>query len=437
MKKLFYSFNELLASFWFIPVLIILASVLIAMGTVYLDGILSIEPTGISRFFFVHSADSARTILSTISGAMIGVAGTVFSVTLVALTLASSQFGSRLIRNFMYVRLNQIVLGSYVSTYLYCLIVMNTINGSEDQGFIPTLSIFLAIVAAIVNILLLIVFIHRIAISIQADKVIFDISEMLTEHVTRLYPKKMQKSDYEANGNDVEKQIKKYSHQTVVHAPKNGYLQYVDKDSLVGLMSKADCLLELKSRPGDHLIEDYAMGMLYHQEKDIKNLLEKIQNQFIIGKTRTSQQDLEFSIHQMVEIAARALSPGINDPFTAMSCIDNLTSILSYLSQVDFGNKYQADEENKLRLISDMANFEGLLNASFNQIRQYSGGSPAVIIRLMEGLITIHHFAQKVSYKKAVIKHAVMVLNAGRSNIAEAHDLKDLEDRAEQIIPAG
>ena len=149
MKKLFYSFNELLASFWFIPVLIILASVLIAMGTVYLDGILSFEPTGISRFFFVHSADSARTILSTISGAMIGVAGTVFSVTLVALTLASSQFGSRLIRNFMYVRLNQIVLGSYVSTYLYCLIVMNTINGSEDQGFIPTLSIFLAIVAAI------------------------------------------------------------------------------------------------------------------------------------------------------------------------------------------------------------------------------------------------------------------------------------------------
>ena len=94
-------------------------------------------------------------------------------------------------------------------------------------------------------------------------------------------------------------------------------------------------------------------------------------------------------------------------------------------------------EKNKLCLISDVVNFEGLLNASFNQIRQYSGGSPAVIIRLMEGLITIHHFAQKVSYKKAVIKHAVMVLNAGRSNIAEAHDLKDLEDRAEQIIPAG
>ncbi|MCF8399055.1 MAG: DUF2254 domain-containing protein, partial [Bacteroidales bacterium] len=121
MKKLLFFWNKLQATFWFVPVLIILFSILLAIGFVYLDQNIAFSQGGLERFFFVHSVDSARSILSTISGAMIGVAGTVFSVTLVALTLASSQLGPRLIKNFMYVRLNQIVLGSYVSTYLYCL----------------------------------------------------------------------------------------------------------------------------------------------------------------------------------------------------------------------------------------------------------------------------------------------------------------------------
>jgi len=112
MKKLIFFWNELKTTFWFVPVLIILFSIVLSIGLVYLDSQISYAKDGWMRFFLVSSSDSARSILSTISGAMIGVAGTVFSVTLVAFTLASSQFGPRLIKNFMYVRLNQIVLGS-------------------------------------------------------------------------------------------------------------------------------------------------------------------------------------------------------------------------------------------------------------------------------------------------------------------------------------
>ena len=199
MKKLLFFWNELKATFWFVPVLIILFSILLSTGLVYFDSIVNLPQHKLLRFFLVVSADSARSILSTISGAMIGVAGTVFSVTLVALTLASSQFGPRLIKNFMYVRLNQVVLGSYISTYLYCLFVLTTIR-EGSYTFIPSLSILVAIFAAMANIVLLIVFIHRIAVSIQADKVISEISAFISTQVKVLFPEKMgEEADYKTS----------------------------------------------------------------------------------------------------------------------------------------------------------------------------------------------------------------------------------------------
>ncbi|MDZ7741218.1 MAG: DUF2254 domain-containing protein [Bacteroidota bacterium] len=434
MKKLLFFWNELKATFWFIPVLIILLSVLLAIGFVYADQITSFSRDGLGRFFFVNSVDSARSILSTISGAMIGVAGTVFSVTLVALTLASSQLGPRLIKNFMYVKLNQIVLGSYVSTYLYCLIVLNAVQENNAYTFIPTLSILLALVAAIANIVLLIVFIHRIAVSIQADKVISDVSASLSKQVKIIFPEKM------GDEMETEKDIpldaikSEYSNTVSVKCPKSGYIQYIDGESLLEVMTKSEALFVLNHRPGDYLVEGSEIGKLYTNEKEEKEILKKILFQFVFGKTKTAQQDLEFSIHQLVEIAARALSPGINDPYTAIACIDNLTATMCYLAQLKFPSKYRVDEKKELRVIADTLDFEGVLGAAFNQIRQFSSGSTAVIIRLMEALITIHEFAVKDSYKSAVIKHAKMTLNVGRESIKEKNDIEDLKERSKILL---
>ncbi|MFN4000388.1 DUF2254 domain-containing protein [Algoriphagus sp.] len=434
MKKLLFLWRELLATFWFLPVAILISSVLLAIGSVYLDNSISISQEGWLKFFIVNSPDSARTILSTISGAMIGVAGTVFSVTLVALTLASSQFGPRLIKKFMYVRLNQVVLGSYISTYLYCLIVLIAIKGSEDYTFIPSISILLAIFSAIINIILLIVFIHQIAISIQADKVISDISNFISKQVETLFPEQLG-DEKEANTSvDSEKTISEYRHQTKINSPKSGYLQYLDGDILMEVISEFDVLFELNYRPGDFLVKGIEMGLIYSNEILDDKKIEKIVSQFVIGEIKTSQQDLEFSIHQMVEIAARALSPGVNDPFTAIACIDNLTGTLVYLAQAKFPSKYRYDSEEKLRIIANILDFEGALDTSFNQIRQFSGGSPAVIIRMMEALISIKGFVKGDKNKKAVIRHAEMVFRKGLQTIQEKDDLEDLRTRAEKIL---
>lgn len=432
MKKLLFFWKEILASFWFLPVLILGFSVFLAIGLVFLDSKITISYEGWLRFFLVNSSDSARSILSTISGAMIGVAGTVFSVTLVALTLASSQFGPRLIKNFMYVRLNQIVLGSYISTYLYCLLVLNSVRHSDDYSFIPSISILVAILVAIANIILLIIFIHQIAISIQADKVIADISVFISKHVETLFPEKM--GEENEKNIDASATISGYQNHISIKSPKSGYLQYVDGETLIEIVTQHDMLLKVNHRPGSYLVKGQEVGLLYLQTDLEEGILDHVLNQLVIGKTKTSQQDLEFSINQMVEIAVRALSPGVNDPYTAIACIDNLTATMSYLAQTKFPSKYRFDEAGVLRVIADTIDFEGVLDAAFNQIRQFSGGSTAVIIRLMEALTTIHEFTNKESHTRAVIKHAEMVLRIGQETIKEKNDLGDLVERAEKIL---
>lgn len=434
MKKILFFFNKLHATFWFVPVLIIIISILLAIGLMYVDQVITLSQDGLARYFLVNSADSARTILSTISGAMIGVAGTVFSVTLVVLTLASSQFGPRLIRNFMYVRLNQVVLGSYVATYLYCLFVLNAIKGSEGYSFVPAISILAAIIAAFINIILLIVFIHQIAISIQADKVISDISELISKQIQTLFPKKKNdESDYEQSFS-VDQIKSKYTKSIVVRSPKNGYLQYIDNESLLKEIDSFKGLIELHFSPGDHLVKGIEIGQLYSNIDLDQEQLESIASYFIIGKTKDAQQDLEFYIHQIVEIASRALSPGINDPFTAIACLDALTATLCHLAQVRFPSRYIVNDEMNLRIITDALHFEAVLDSSLHQIRQFSAGSTAVIIRLMEALITINKFAHKEDHKKAVIKHAKMVLNIGKESIKEERDLHDLLERSKELI---
>ena len=434
MKKLLYIWEELGATFWFIPVLIICFSILLSMGLVYLDSSITISREGWVRFFIVESADSARSILSTISSAMMGVAGTVFSITLVALTLASSQFGPRLIKNFMYVRLNQVVLGLYISTFLYCLLVLNSISDSEGFTFIPSISILVAIIATVANIVLLIIFIHQIAVSIQADKVVSEISGFISKQIKTLFPEEMGEEKEKEENIDASTAIAAYRKQFSLKSPESGYLQYLDGEALIAKTSEHHALLELYCRPGKHLVKGEEVGMLFSNEVLSKKDIEKFFNNFVIGKTKSSQQDLEFSIHQMVEIAARALSTGVNDPYTAIVCIDNLTSIMCYLSQAKFPSKYRLDKEGNLRIIVDSVTFEGILDVAFNQIRQFSGESPAVIIRLMDALVTIYGFTTKESYKKAVIKHAEMVLSSGRQNFREKNDLDDLTKRAVKIL---
>lgn len=211
---------------------------------------------------------------------------------------------------------------------------------------------------------------------------------------------------------------------------QTGYIHFIDFDQLINKASKNNNFYKIEKRPGDYVVENQIIGKFYSQETESQ---EQFNNSVIIGKNRQTSQDLEFSILQMVEIAVRALSPGINDPFTALTCIDNLTSTLSLLTGFEFPSEKKTDDQGTLRVYADSLDFAGVLNASFNQIRQNASGTPSVLIRMLEGLKTIKSFAKTDSQRVELNKHALMVKNLAEQSFNEPNDLKDLLNRYQKF----
>lgn len=431
--RLHYFWDIIQTSFWFVPLLLVIVAMGLAICFVYVDSIFTYTPDNPLKYFFSGGVDSARSILSTIAGAMLGVASTVFSITLVALTLASSQFGSRLLRNFMHDRLNQFVLGTYIATFIYCLIVLRTVKSGVEFIFVPNISVLFAMLLALGNIFLLIVFIHHIAMSIQADKVVSDISAYVHRNIDTLFPDELGKEKEVEKVPLLEKMKSEFTSKSSVISRSTGYLQAINEENLMSIARSQNLLIILDLNPGDFVIEKQELLKVYSDKECEFELIEKLHSPFLFGDRRTPIQDSEFAIHQMVEIASRALSPGINDPYTAITCIDKLTGVMCKLAGVDFPSRYRFDKEGRLRVVVKPVTFEGILDASFNQIRQFGASVPSVLIRMMESFVHIHAFIQNDDQRKALEKHVKMVLETAESSNMNKHDLSDLKSRFEEL----
>ncbi|UBM59714.1 DUF2254 domain-containing protein [Marinilongibacter aquaticus] len=423
MNKLKYVWEKVNASFWFIPLLFIFAGIFAAALGLYLDREINLSLSEEYNFLFSFNADSARSILSTISGAMIGVAGTVFSITLVALTLASSSFGSRLLRNFMYDKLNQVVLGTYLATFLYCLLILNAVHDGEDFHFIPEISVFVAILFAVFNIILLIVFIHHIAVSIQSDQIISNITKLLNTQIE----KHLNREDELKMDAHFDLEKVKYNFCNGIPSEQPGYIQSINYKALRELAAESDILIRLDLRAGHFVTEGGLLCKIWSKNQLNPDLVLDINKTCIVGNQRSAIQDIEFMVHQLVEIACRALSPGINDPYTAIACIDNLTASLGKLSRMHFHSGHYFDEKQTLRLSSKELHFEGILDTAFHQIRQNGKQNPPILIRQMESLLTIVEMNENPDYRLALEKHAEVLHNTAKRNFEEPVDLADFK----------
>ena len=181
--------DRLRSSFWFLPAIMACGAVLLAHGTVALDETGAVRG-GVEVPSWVYSggAQGASTLLGAIAGSMITIAGVVFSMTLVALSIASSQLGPRLLQGFMRDATNQVVLGTFVSTFLYCLLVLRTIRREIEVAFVPHMSVTLGVLLAVASVAVLIYFIHHVSVSIQADEVIARVCRELFDGIDRLFP---------------------------------------------------------------------------------------------------------------------------------------------------------------------------------------------------------------------------------------------------------
>lgn len=423
--------DSLHSSFWFVPTLMVLLAIGLSFLTIKIDQNTDTETIGNLGWAYALGPSGSRAILSAIASSMVSVATTAFSITIVALQLASSQFGPRLLRNFKQDTGNQIVLGTFISTFVYSLLVLRTINGVDKHEFVPHIAVTCGIGLAIASIGVLIYFIHHSASSIQVDNVISKVGCELDERIDRLFPKQIgrgaSKHRHEPSINNIPADFDRNARP--IQAASSSYVQAIDTDRLMELAIKGNLLLQLQHRPGDFVVKSSPLAIIYPAEAVGKKLAEQINNAFILGSQRTDQQDIEFSIDQLVEIASRALSPGINDPFTAVRCVDQLSAALCHLAQKEIPSAYRYDDEDKLRMIAKPVTFVDALDTAFNQIRQDGQTSVAVIMRLLEVIAVIAPFTHTKADRAALLRHANMIERGSHEGISEELDQKDVKER--------
>lgn len=427
--------ERLRTSYWFIPTSMMFLAAGLSFLILEIDKSVRLDQViGLGWIYFTD-ADGARALLSTIAGSMITVAGVVFSITIVVLTLTSSQFGPRLLRNFMQDKGNQFVLGTFTATYLYCLLVLQRIAGIDNGQFVPHLATTFGVLLAIVSLFVLIYYIHHTSASIQADRVIDKVSRELHDTIIRLFPNKIGNhaaTTDPALGPDMP--LIDFPNQSIaIPIKRNGYLQAINEQRLIAIARRYEIVIYVPHRPGRHLVPGATLAQVWPIEGTEQDLVDVINRSFIFGSQPTPEQDAEFAIGQLVEVAVRALSPGINDPFTAITCIDHLTRGLAVLAGRQFPSPYHYDEEHRLRLITHALTFPDIVDAAFNQIRQYGGNSVAVAIRLLESIATITPLVQREADRRALALHATMVTEESLRHISENYDRDALSSRYEVI----
>lgn len=437
MKTKLTNHLELLrTSFWFIPVLLLLGASTTAVAMVALDRSFDHLAIDLPWFLYNVNAEGARTILSTIAGSMMTVAGVTFSITIVTLNLASSQFGPRLLRNFMQDRKTQFALGTFVSTFIYCLLILHSTQPIGNDIFVPKLAVTFSVLLAMFNVGVLISFIHHIAISIQADIVVATIGKELERNVMRIFPDKWDDANPGLSDkmSALQEEVREHLPQQEITAHCSGYLQAIDFDGLMDLAVERDYIIHIELRPGLFVVENSVMAKVTIEEELDEVSRVSITRAFIIGDQRTPEQDIEYSIHQLVEVAVRALSPGVNDPNTAISCIDQLGVALCFLAERHFPPPNCFDNMGMLRLRIKPFTFRRIVRASFDQIRQNGIDCPAVVIRILEILDTVSKQSRHSEQRAALYHQANMVIRGLEQVFVEEDDQRDICSRYQKLL---
>lgn len=431
--------DDIRTSFWFMPTLMVAGAVLLSLVTIHLDRATAYHNwIATLGWTFTRGPEGSRAVLSVIAGSMMTITSVTFSITIVALQLASTQFGPRLLRNFMRDRGNQVAIGTFIATFAYCLLILRTVNGTEGEQFVPHISVTVGLTMSLIALGVLIFFIHHAAEAIQAENVIAAVSRDLHQAIDRLYPECLGHEAPEPPGQPGESSLPP-GFQTSSHSidsPRSDYLQAIDLDRLLDLATRHDLVLQISQRPGKFLYERGELARAWPADRVTDDLAEAVRSSFYFGSRRTLAQDVEFAIDQLVEVAVRALSPGVNDPFTAMTCVDRLGAALCELAGKSIPSPDRYDDSGHLRVVADASTVPGIIDASFHQIRQASRGHAAVTLRLLETVTAIARHTRSPLFRRSLRLHADALHRGAQSSLDDPLDLSDADRRYAEALSA-
>jgi uncharacterized membrane protein len=415
-RKLLAALNE---TFWLLPGLMVMGGVLLAVGLVDLDRSGAVPQSLLdSAWLYNGGGTGARTLLGAVASSTIGVAGTVFSITIAALSLAAGQMGPRLLRNFTKDRGNQFTLGAFLGTFSYALMVLRSVRTQSEGEFVPHVSLSVGILLAFVCVGTLVFFVGHMAERINVDQVIELVSGDVGSAIDRLTVDQPQPAPPDqAFWRDAEP----------VKDMRRGYLQQLDASGLADWAHERKTAIRMLVRPGDYVFPGAPIAVMKPPRKGAEAA---IRDATALGPQRASSDDLEFAVRQLVEVAVRALSPGINDPHTAISVLDRLGAALCDLQPLFLGSGVHLRDHRPV-LVVPAVTYDGLVDAMFLMIRQNAAGSAAVLIRLLEVLTSIASCERNPERLNALTRHANLALGDAERNVDTPADLADIRKRRE------
>jgi uncharacterized membrane protein len=391
--------DRLRSTYWFLPSLLTLACILLALGLVALDASYT-EVPGWLGWAYGGGADGARSLLSAVAGSTITVVSVTFSVMVVALTVSSQHFGPRLLSSFMRDTVSQAVLGTFTGTFAYCLMVLRTVQGSDGdryEVFIPHLAVTGSVVLTLLSVAMLIYYVHHVAMSMQVAAITTRVSEDLERSIDRLYP-----DEIGDTGTPETPPLPLPDGHVLVHSSKSGYIQDVDGDALVAAARHARTTIWVLAPPGTFVIEGEPLLGAYPPPAEPEALTHQVQQSISFGADRTSRQDVAYAGQQLVEVALHALSPGVNEPFTAVSCIDRLSQGLARLARRQPPSAHRLDEHGQVRVVAPPRTFADLVAELLIPIARHAADEPIVLDHLRGAVARLAHLTCRPADRAAL-----------------------------------
>lgn len=413
-------------SLWFVPGSMALAGAALALVLLRVD----LPDDGFWSGLEAPARD-APAFLATLLSSMITMATLAISITMVVLTLAANQLGFRLIRNFIGDRRTQVGLGLFLATIVYLLLVLRGLPvGEEAHARQPAVAITLGSILVLASVAMLLFYVHHLARSIVADTLIHRVGDQLDAVVNQFLP------DLKPEERQHPRSIEAHARTAPIRGEEGGYVQAIDYDLLVRAACKGDCVIELAYRPGHHILPGGVHGWVSPPEARSEAIETAFAQAVVVGPERTPVQDLEFAIRQLVEIALRALSPSLNDAFTAVAAINRLGLSIATIMRRPSAERGFPDANGTVRVISPVSTFEGLVDIAFHQIRRSAADSPAVIMHLLETLAQLAEIAKDEGHKAVIAEHIDLVTESGRRAITEPRDRAAMEARRDEAVAA-
>ncbi len=420
-------------SFWYAPLIMSLGAVLLAWIMYRIDLQIPNEILEDSRFILTGTPGELRSMLIGMSSTILATAGVVFTLLTIPLSTVAAQYGSRLLRVFLGDRVTQIVLGMFVAAFVYCLAAALSILPEDIEPDGPQLTATVGAMLMLGTFSSLILLVQHISTMLQAPNIAAAAGAELRDVLLAEMPEQLiggdnSKNEYENQLNALA-EIDAYP----IRVRRAGYIQYVDPTYIMTLMREHDLVIQLLFKPGQFIHRETAVAKVWPASQVDDELKEHFHNAFEIGNYRTPTQDIAYAVNQLVEMAVRAMSPAINDPFTAMTCLDYIGDGLAQFIRQGEKSRYYFDNDTQLRLIMEPVTSAELLSTAFDMLRHASCDNASVLLHMLGVIDTIGKEAVTPGARQELHRHINLILSEAQAGKIVDWDQERISQRCKEL----